>query len=340
MKVLQIIDKLDVGGAERVFVNLSNLLFNEGIEVSVLTFHNSGLLQKSINKNINIIDFQRKSKISIQSSIKLAEIIKNFDIIHVHMRHVYRYVKMVAIIFNVKTKVILHDHSSNFNKTPFLLNSILRPKYYIGVSKSLLAWAVLKLKVKNNFCFLLRNTVLSIDNLKGSSIRKGAVIVGNIKPDKNQIFAIQLVAILKTELTIIGQIQDLDYYNNLKKEIKRLGLKDKITFIHNETNVQRILNNYQFAINASKRESGPLVLIEFLAQSLPFLAYNTGEVSLILNKDLPNFFINNFEKQKWVEKFHKLNKTDKDLKFIYNKYFSPNSYVKECLNIYKKILNY
>ena len=36
MKVLQVIDKLDVGGAERVLVDLSNILDENNIDTTVL----------------------------------------------------------------------------------------------------------------------------------------------------------------------------------------------------------------------------------------------------------------------------------------------------------------
>ncbi|QOD61508.1 glycosyltransferase [Polaribacter haliotis] len=339
MRVLQVIDKLNVGGAERIFVTLSNLLFQKNINVDVLIFINNGKLQQDLNNKINIIDFQRQSKFSFKNAKQLSLILKNYDIIHTHMRHVFRYVKVVSLVFNVKTKIILHDHSSNTKKIPFLLNSFLSPKYYIGVSNNLKEWAISTLNIQKKFCFLLHNVVVSIDNCDEVKKKEGAVVVGNIKPDKNQLFAIQLLPQLNTSLTIIGQIQDIDYFNSLIREIEKLSLQNKVTFIHNEFNVQKRLNNFQFALSTSIRESGPLVLIEFVAQSLPFIAFNTGEISLILNKDLPNFFINNFEQQKWIEKINNLKENNIDLKSIYDKNFAPNLYLQKCLNIYKEILN-
>ncbi|WP_171032320.1 glycosyltransferase [Polaribacter aestuariivivens] len=340
MKILQVIDKLDVGGAERIFVNITNLLYAENINVSVLTFSKKGILQKEINKKINIEKYQRLSKFSINDAKKLSIIINNYDIVHVHMRHVFRYVKLVAFLFKTKSKIILHDHSSDFDKIPFLLNSILRPKYYIGVSKELINWGKTKLKVKNEHCFLLQNTVVKINETNINTKKNGAVLVGNIKPDKNQLFAIQLIAKLNLELVIFGKIQDHNYYLTLVKEIENLKLKEKVTFVHDETNVQKELKKFKFALNTSKKESGPLVLIEFLAQSLPFISYKTGEISEVLENDLPDYFINNFNEDKWLEKINFLKKSKYDLESIYQAKFSPNIYIKKCLSIYQKIKNY
>ncbi|WP_418637698.1 glycosyltransferase, partial [Winogradskyella sp.] len=112
MKVLQVIDKLNVGGAERVCVDLTNLMFEKNINVSILTFDSKGKLQEDLHQQIFKINLNRKNKYNILKAYRLSKIIKQYDIVHVHMRHVYRYVKLVSLLFFVKTPVILHDHTS------------------------------------------------------------------------------------------------------------------------------------------------------------------------------------------------------------------------------------
>ena len=108
MRVLQIIDTLDIGGAERVFVDISNLLHQKKIDISVLTFVDGGELKSSLYKGIPHVKFKRTHKLNIYSAYQLSKIIKKYDILHVHMRHVYRYVKFICLLFNVKSKIILH----------------------------------------------------------------------------------------------------------------------------------------------------------------------------------------------------------------------------------------
>ena len=48
MKILQIIDTLDIGGAERILVNITNLLFKRGLDVSVLTTLTNGPLAEDL----------------------------------------------------------------------------------------------------------------------------------------------------------------------------------------------------------------------------------------------------------------------------------------------------
>ena len=79
-------------------------------------------------------------------------------------------------------------------------------------------------------------------------------------------------------------------------------------------------------IHTSYSESGPLVLIEYLAQNLPFLTFRTGDVvdKLILN--FPELIQENFEVQLWASKIIKIMSDEnyinrKKLKLFYDKIF-------------------
>ena len=138
-------------------------------------------------------------------------------------------------------------------------------------------------------------------------------------------------------LTFFGRIQDDNYYKKILSEIKKLGLEKKINFITNENNIQNRLHEFDFGIHTAISESGPLVLIEFLAQNLPFISYKTGYVSDILVDEIPDFFVDDFDKEKWIEIINKNNTTNQNLEALFEKYFSPEKYVNKCLKIYQKI---
>jgi glycosyltransferase involved in cell wall biosynthesis len=341
MKVLQIINRLDLGGAERVFVDLTNLLHgSKKVEVSILTFDAKGKLYISLDKKIAKIKFKRENKFNILTAYKLSKILKSYDILHVHTRHVYRYVKIVCLIFGVKTKLVFQDHYGKISidkSIPKFFNTFLKPKYYIGVSSELTNWAKNKLQV--NHVFKLSNIIIKEKIASTLKEKEGFVIVGNIKPVKNQLFAIQLSALLHKELTIIGEIQDQKYYDILIKEIESLNYKNQVQFLHGIDNVQQLLPQFELGLMTSISESGPLVLIEYLSQNLPFIANQTGEVSVVLKKELPNLFIKNFDLNEWRNKTKKLENKNLQLDQLYSKYYSPNQYIKECLKIYRSIKN-
>ena len=82
MKVLHVIDKLNVGGAERVFINLSNMLFEKGIDVSTVSLLGKGELDSQLNCKIENLDFVRRSKFNFYSGYVFSKYLNKFDIVH------------------------------------------------------------------------------------------------------------------------------------------------------------------------------------------------------------------------------------------------------------------
>ena len=80
IKLIHLIDKLSVGGAERVLVDLCNIQNSNNIDVSVLTTVEPGDLIDDLNLGINRINLDRINKFSITKMYALSKIINQFDI--------------------------------------------------------------------------------------------------------------------------------------------------------------------------------------------------------------------------------------------------------------------
>src|SRR4051812_11047619 len=95
-KVVQIIDRLHIGGAERVVVMLCNLLQQHGHSIKVITTVNSGPLAKQLHKEIKQVTLNRKWKWNPVTMRRLIGEVKDYDIIHVHSSHNLRYLYLSA----------------------------------------------------------------------------------------------------------------------------------------------------------------------------------------------------------------------------------------------------
>lgn len=343
MKVLQVIDTFGVGGAERVAVDLSNLLYNAGIEVEVLTLLAPGALSDQLNPGIKVTSLNRKHRFDKNAFLTFVSIARNFDVIHVHMQHNYRYCRLFAWIFGIRTPIILHDHFGQINiaasaKT-FLFRYLLKPAWYIGVSKPLITWTIEHLKISPERTLLLSNIIIS-KALPPCNDKKGIVLVSNIKPIKNQLFAIKLLTECDCDLTIFGNVQDTKYFKELQLKIAEWGLSEKIKFVYDCTEIQYELPKYRLGLHTSISEAGPLVLIEYLAQGLPFLAYATGEAAASIRPEFPAYFMDNFEPEQWKERIEKLLNAPPDIakmKHVFAEKFGSEQYVQKCLGFYQKI---
>ena len=349
MKVLQVVDTLKLGGAERMLISLSNILYKKGVNISVLLITGPDDLSDELNKDIPIIRLNRTKRFDITKFKELGATLDYFDIIHVHLKHNYRYTAIASKWFsNKRHKLVFHDHSHTYRFSTFSLKLIkdlsfkyiLQPRYFIGVNQENCDWALTSLGIKNSNVFLLENTVEQVIYNDDIPHTNGLVVVSNITPIKNLEFAIKIAHGLKEDLTIYGIIKDEVYFKRLQDLIKEFDLNNKVSFIHNCKNVQVQLHNYKLAIHTSFKETGPLVLVEYLAQGLPFLSTSTGQVYNMIKDEIPLCFIEAWEVSDWVLRIKEIKDTDfNDLKRIYKTYFCIDNYGNKCLNIYKSILS-
>lgn len=335
MKILQVIDTLNVGGAERVFVDICTILKENGQDVSALILlEDKGSLAKELK--VPIIDFSRPHKWDIHVMYKCSQILRKYDIVHCHLRHVYRYISLVNLLFKSPSKIIFQDHYGSIGvdtSIPFLFNSILKPTYYIGVSQSLTNWALHKIAVQQKNVFLLQNIIRKEEVASSTLQSTDLLLVSNIKPIKNNAFAVQLAKELKLSLLLVGSNQNEAYYDALQNEIDDEVIKIDQTV----SKAQLIMKNARVGLHTSKSETGPLVLIEYLAQGLPFVAYKTGEVATMLQADFPEFFIDNFEIDQWKEKIQNLLENGFDrlkMEKVFEHHFGEKHYYTKLKNIY------
>lgn len=80
------------------------------------------------------------------------------------------------------------------------------------------------------------------------------------------------------------------------------------------------------------------MLLEYLNNELPFLAFDTGEISKMLKPHYPEFFIDNFDVNSWVERINLIFAKEYDkskMHKIINQYFGEEEFFKNLMFIYK-----
>lgn len=354
MKIVQIIDTLNVGGAERVLVTLANLLHRKEHEVTVITLLEPGPLAVQLLPDIPIRSLRRGWKWNVMKMLQLVRWCQPFDIIHVHSSHNLRYVFLAFTLFFLKKRIVYQEHFGAVDSHLLKWHQkwIIPQTMFVAVSSKIKKWAIEALKIPLAQVHLLENTVpkyeLNHTEKKSNNTHK-ILIVSNFLSAKNIDFGIDILSHLKQkknfELTIIGKVADRDYYQKIVNKIKILNLKEQVHFIHDCNYIQPILNNYDIGLHVSKSESGPLVLIEYLAQGLPFIAYQTGEVVATVQQDLPEHILPHFEVATWVKRIEEIllkdqNYLRKRLVSTYDSHFSEEVYYQKCLKIYQESLNY
>lgn len=350
MKILQVIDKLAIGGAEKVLIDLSNILYEHKCQVAVLCLLTPSVLDRQLHTDIQKIYLRRGFKYNPIKLVKLYRILNRYDVVHVHCRQVMRYVGLLLFLpkYLLKFKIVFHDHYGKIKEdkkiNPLLKKQLGLIDAYIGVSNELVTWFK-ELNTSVNAIMLsniVRGGVFSHKTQKPNGKIK-IVIVGNFREQKNYEFALELLTILPNsyELTIIGSIVDQLYYDQIIKISKEKKLSNRLIIKTNITNVQEELGAYDLAIHTASSETGPLVAIEYLAAQLPFVMFNTGEVAKQIQPELSDFIIDTYSVTVWKEKINYV-LTNKDayrskINSIFLQNFSEENYYQKCQTIYQSL---
>lgn len=350
MRILHVIDQLNPGGAENVLITLANIQSRNGNDVSICILLDTVNLLSKIENKIDLFILSRKNKFNVISMYKFSKYAKSFDIVHVHSSHNLRYVFLSFNLFFVNKRIYFHEHFGSLDLDYSITwhQKFIYPKViFIGVSQKLCHWAISKARVPVDNVHLLSNIVSHHQFYPSHQNSKNCIsiiITSNIRREKYIEFSLYLIAELRKSydlmLTIVGQIVDIAYKNELETIIIDNNLTEIVIFNHDIIELQPKLKHYDIALHSAKSESGPLVLIEYLAQNTPFLTYNTGEVVDSLASMYPEFILNDFNIENWISSFKKLllnyyQNRYKNLRSFYLNNYSENEYYKKCLKIYQ-----
>lgn len=351
-KIVHIIDRLEPGGAERILLTQAALFAEKGHGVHIITTVYAGLLATQIHPDVMLHVLHRKWKYNPLKIWQLHQLLRHYDIIHIHGYHNMRYVWLALQIGGIKAKIFYQEHHGAYDET-FAVGreqkKILRDINFIAVSQSIAAWASKQVQLKAHQIFLLQNIILKQQELKQPvhyNDTMQLLITANFTENKNILFAIDVLRYAMQQgkrnmhLTIIGHINDRAYYHRVIQYINANHLPKAITIKTDITNVQEQLHQYDIALHCSVFESGPLVLIEYLAQGLPFIAANTGDVVQQIQYELPEFIAADRCIENWYSKLQIIaaqnkNHLQEKMEACFDKHFSPEVYYQKCISIYR-----
>lgn len=340
LKVLHVIDQLEPGGAERVFIDLVSLLHQAGVHVEVLLICKDGALVDQIPQKVTVHRLNRTHKFALTTMGRFLKIAKGFDLVHVHMRHNWKYVMACCASRLCRLPLIFHDHYGAIavdRKRPTWMRWMPGWVHYIGVSKELTEWAETILLRKPETVHLLANTIIPPEKTLDRS-GKSLLMIAHFRPAKNIEAAISLAEQVGLPLILIGKANDSEYAMQIKK---RIEASPTTTWLPNETRPNNHFADCAAAIHPAHSESGPLVLMEYLAHGLPFLASQTGEVAAQAAPHLPQLFLPRWDMAEWQERLTQIlaNPPQPErLRSVFETLFGPEAYIAKCLSIYGRIL--
>lgn len=305
MRVLQIIDSLEAGGAERMAVNFANAL-GKTIDFSgLVATRKEGSLKTQIDSDVSYLFLNRKLVIDFKAILKLRKfIIKNkVAIIHAHSSSFF-----IAVLLKLtlpKIKITWHDHygkriDETQIKNRYLI--LLSPFFSsVFVVNPLLEQWNKKNMLCSNVCFIpnfikIINEVEKDPSLKGVA-GKRILFLANLKEPKNHSIMLKAFENLKLNhlgwsLHLIGKDYLDDYSKSIKIFIKKHALENDIHLYDSRSDITSILAQGTIGVLTSTAEGFPLTLLEYGLASLPVVSTNTGYCSSIINNNNSGLLFN------------------------------------------------
>lgn len=295
MKIVQIIDSLEAGGAERMAVNYANALSKKIKFSGLIVSRKEGLLQNQIDKNVTYLFLEKTKKIDIKAVFKLRKYLKtnDVDVIHAHSSSFFIAVLVKLTLF--KIKIIWHDHYGisqdlHLRKSLGLKIGSLLFTGIISVNSALKNWAKSYLLCSEIIYFpnfiiesSISNEPILLKGLEGKRI----ICVANLRPQKNHELLINAANLIKGKFPdwtfhLFGKDFEDSYSAKLKGKIQDQKLQEVVFFYGTSNNVSSALEQCQIAVLPSISEGLPLVILEYGLHKLPVVATNVGEISKII----------------------------------------------------------
>lgn len=292
-KVFQIIDSLEIGGSERMSVNIYNTLTSNNIENFLVVSRKTGPLYHFIQETKNVVFLNKKGSLDILSFFRFYKLIRNYKptLIHAHQTSIY-WTFLVKLLCP-RITVVWHDHwgLSDLLKDSdrkiikyfsFLINGV------ICVNNKIKTWNINNLKVQKEAIVYIPNYPLVQQIQERKKTKKHTLLcVANIRSQKDHPNLLEACVLLKEqkidfELLLAGSLENVNWVKKIKKRIIDLNLENDVTILGPITDISKILGKADVGILSSVSEGLPVSLLEYGLAELPVVCTDVGQCKEVL----------------------------------------------------------
>jgi glycosyltransferase involved in cell wall biosynthesis len=294
MKICHVIGTLQVGGAEKQYINQINALSELGHEIHavVLSQVTEKALLDAINGNIKIHFLPVKL---IKLPLVVARLMLLFrrhkiEVVHAHMFWASLYAALAARLSGIKV-LITTEHGMNpwKKKVHYWAERIfISSKTYkrICVSKDILDNRVARDRLPAEQLLVLPNGVKVNDYCArhwSSNEPVRLVAVGRLIEAKDYGVLFEAIGLLPQYPLQLSVLGEGELHSDLQALIHKLDLGEKISLLGNQDDPISWLYNSHIFVMSSKREGQPMALLEAMSTGIPIVSTNVGGIKDTLN---------------------------------------------------------
>ncbi len=319
MRILQIIDSLEAGGAERMAVNYANALAHEIDFSGLVATREEGALWGQIDQKVSYLFLNKKRTIDVKALFKLRKYVIQNKVSLVHAHGTSFFTAILLKFTCPKINIIWHEHygarvkESRMDNFMLLFSSIFFSSVFV-VNPQLEIWVKKNLWVKK--VYYIPNFATSDENqskvtfLNGED-NKRIVCLANLKKPKNHISLLLAFKEMKLQdlgwsLHLIGNDYNDSYSDDLKVFMNINNLQNAVFIYGIQNDIQHILSQATIGILSSTDEGFPVSLLEYGLAKLPVVSTNVGYCPEIIKDNFTGLLFDPLDNLQLQEQLQKM----------------------------------
>ncbi|WP_165764468.1 glycosyltransferase [Flavobacterium aurantiibacter] len=299
MRILQLIDSLDIGGAEKMAVLYANELA-QLIDKSILvSTRKEGALKGSIAPSVSYHFLKRQGVFDFNALIRLVQLCKKEQVTHIHAHGTSIFFGSLAKMLLTNVQLIFHDHFGSLQQRKVWKYRLatFKANFCIAVNEQIAAWNFQNLNLPSfylpNFSVVPKSENF---NLQRSDSKFTILVLANFRKEKGHEFLFQIAKELKLRgveaiWQLYGRVSDLEYYSQLRNGVKQLDISEVVTFFENQSDLSLALQLADIAVLTSSFEGLPLALIEYGLAGKPVVVTKVGACETIVQSEVNGFVV-------------------------------------------------
>lgn len=359
MRIVQLIDSLEAGGAERMAVNYANALAEQLDFSGLIATRKEGELKKKLNENVNYCYLNKKRTIDFKAIFIVRKYILNHQVQIIQAHSSSFFLAVLVKLTLPSIKIIWHDHYGNRMNENRKKHSILFLSSFLfsacfAVNPELQKWILKNLRITEVFFipnFTLEDTtIVNKTHLNGLN-NKRIVCLANLKNPKNHIAILKAFNDTKLNqfswsLHFVGKIYNDDYFYQLKSFIDENDLKENVFFYDSIADISFVLSQANIGVLASNYEGFPVSLLEYGQAGLATITTDVGFCSSIIKEGYNGLLFNPKDQEVLKKQLLKLaldeelqKKLGTNLRTGVLKQYSYREIIKNLIKKYNYIIN-
>lgn len=301
MKILRVINSLNIGGAERSVVGNIPVHVKNGfaVDVLLLTGARTHFYNELIEKKIRIIDLGINNMYNPLILFKIAKLINKYDLLHVSLFPALYWVAITKILTRSKTKLMFTEHNTSNNRRGNrffkIIEKIIYSQYDQLIAISPEATENLsnhlddKIQIKTIYNGVDVAKVFEESKDCGSVVElrdkfknsKVVLQVASFRNQKDQDTLIKALPLINADVSLLfaGDGNRLTICKDLAKEMK---VEDRISFLGIQNNIHALYGIADIVVMSSHYEGFGRAAVEGMAARKPVVASNVAGLSKIV----------------------------------------------------------